>query len=386
VVAGAYHAVAIVGGSVSPAILQRLQTQVAATKATLESGDPALIGALTREALLGDLFYAGTLGYFAQYTALAHVMSLAADGHHALMPSVGTYGYVPEVRKLFGLPTAIEPGGIQMDLDAVNGVSDPSDGDSTKRRNLVFQTGILSSALESAVPEQMFVTPDHPGEAISTVKALAKANAAGQRIYHITAANEAAVLPNLHLAPEVITEIQAAIHAGKEVITHTDPVSVPGWGGAGYIIFDPETGEGAYKIAGGLSGGWMELLDIFSTIIDIGFTKYVVVGKLGGLADQALDALGRWSALFSYAFGFVDIALKCSGDPAAMQAAFSVYTLLTVASMALGAVVPGGFLVALVAGVVIGQAVSYLKGLLLDKLNCAAYRGRRCLSVRYAIV
>jgi len=258
--AGSYLSVAVVGGSVSPAILQTLQDKVTATKATLESGDTNRIGALTREDLLGDLFYAGTLGYFAQYTALAHVTALASHGHHSLMPSVGTYGYVPQVHYLFGFPSTIAPGGIQMDLDAVNGVSDSSDGDTGKRRDLVFQTGILSSALEHAVPEQMFVSPNNPGEAISAVKALAKANLAGQRIYHLTAANQANTLPNLHHDPEVLSEIQAALNAGKEVITHTDAISVPGWTGAGYIIFDAETGAGAYKISGGNDGSFLALL------------------------------------------------------------------------------------------------------------------------------
>src|SRR5690606_24584946 len=46
-----------------------------------------------------------------------------------------------------------------------------------------------------------------------------------------------------------------ALNAGKEVITHTDAVSVPGWTGAGYIINDPVKGDGAYKISGGGNGG-----------------------------------------------------------------------------------------------------------------------------------
>jgi len=52
-----------------------------------------------------------------------------------------------------------------------------------------------------------------------------------------------------------MSEIEQAINQGKEVITHTDAVSVPGYSGAGYIILDPITGDGAYKIAGGENGG-----------------------------------------------------------------------------------------------------------------------------------
>ena len=98
----------------------------------------------------------------------------------------------------------------------------------------------------------MFTTdPLNPADAVSAVKALSKASAAGQRIYHITQANQATALPNIHHDPDTMAEINTALSVGKEVITHTDSISVPGWTGAGYIIFDPQTGDGAYKIAGG---------------------------------------------------------------------------------------------------------------------------------------
>ncbi|MDD5277333.1 MAG: hypothetical protein PHR16_14790, partial [Methylovulum sp.] len=80
--------------------------------------------------------------------------------------------------------------------------------DQEKRAGYQFQVGLLSSALEHAVPEQMFVNAQNPGEAISAVKALQKANAQGQRIYHITPANQATALPNLHHDPLVMEEIR----------------------------------------------------------------------------------------------------------------------------------------------------------------------------------
>ncbi len=53
-----------------------------------------------------------------------------------------------------------------------------------------------------------------------------------------------------------MNDIRNALNAGNEVITHTDAVSVPGWTGAGYIITDPLTGDGAYLISGGGNGAW----------------------------------------------------------------------------------------------------------------------------------
>ncbi|MFV1977302.1 MAG: hypothetical protein ACC651_16285, partial [Candidatus Scalindua sp.] len=107
----------------------------------------------------------------------------------------------------------------------------------------------------------MFNTdPNNPPDAISAVKALAKASAAGQRIYQITQANQSSILPNIHHDPATMAEIRASLNVGKIVITHTDAVSIPGgWSGAGYIILDPETNVGAWKIGGGLNGGYLAL-------------------------------------------------------------------------------------------------------------------------------
>ncbi len=252
--AGAYLSIASIGGNVSPARLRALQSRVDATRTKLESGDAGLIGSLGRQDILGDMFYAGTLGYFGQYLALSYVLGVQQGAHQYLLAGYGSYGYEPRVKYLFGFPRAIEPGGIAMNVRVTTSTGTDI-GDRHQYRDFGFQSGVLSSTLEHAVPEQMFVTPDNPGEAVSAVKALAKASAAGQRIYHITATNMATTLPNIHHDAATMSEIYAALASGKEVITHTDAISIPGWNGAGYIIIDPETGSGAYKIAGGRNGG-----------------------------------------------------------------------------------------------------------------------------------
>ena len=188
--------------------------------------------------------------------ALSHLLSLQAGGHYQLAAGTGTVGYEPNVDYFFGFPRSIKPGGVAFDIPLIN-LSAVDNGDAEKKKQFVIQVGILSSALEHAVPEQMFNTdPTNPPDAISAAKALAKANAAGQRIYQITQTNSGSILPNIHHDPATMAEIRAALSVGKEVITHTDAVSVPGWTGAGYIILDPVAGDGAYKIAGGANGGY----------------------------------------------------------------------------------------------------------------------------------
>jgi len=185
VIAGSYLAVNAYAGSVSPQILQQAQSRLENTKTLLETGDQTQISGLTRQELLGDMFHAGGLGYYAQLTALSHIMGLQSGGHTMLAAGTGTFGYEPNVDYFFGFPRSIKPGGVVFDIPLVN-INGTNDGDPEKQKQFTLQTGILSSALEHAVPEQMFVNAQNPGEAISAVKALQKASQQGQRIYHIT--------------------------------------------------------------------------------------------------------------------------------------------------------------------------------------------------------
>lgn len=258
VVAGSYLGVAVAGGSVSPITLNNIKDKLTQTQTKLQSGDTSLIGTLNREDILGDMFHAGTLGYFGEYLALAHVASQPQQARHTLPYGYGTFGYEPNVDTIFGLPRAITPGGIGVNV-RLGWVIHALDGDATKRPSLSLQTGMLSSALEHAVPEQMFSTQSQPAQGVSAAKALQIASSQGQRIYHVTPQNQAQALPNLHLDGLAMSEITQALATGKEVVAHTDRISVPGWTGEGYILFDPATGSGAYKITGGSNGGYLAL-------------------------------------------------------------------------------------------------------------------------------
>ena len=302
VIAGSYLVLNVIAGNVSPGKLQQLQTKLEQTKAILETQDPAQIGDLTREDLLGDMFHAGSLGYYGQYLALSHMAGLQQQGRHYLSAGYGTIGYEPNVSYFFGVPRAIEPGGVAFDIPLIH-VSEVGDGDAQKRKDFVMQTGILSSTLEHAVPEQMFHTDsDNPPDAISAVKALQKASAQGQRIYHLTQENMGLTLGSIHHDLDTILEIRSALLAGKEVITHTNAVSVPGWSGAGYIILDPETGVGAYKISGGSNGGWYTLLAVAATSI-LGLCVGFATVYVGMYLFAALSAVWALTVALALIYG-----------------------------------------------------------------------------------
>jgi len=307
-----------------------------ATQTILQSGDATLISSLTREDILGDLFHAGGLGYWGQYLALSHLQGLASQTSFDLPNGYGSFGYEPNVTRLFGFPRTLKPGGIAVNV-RVSWNNIPQDGDMTKWKGLNLQAGMLTSTLESAVPEQMFNTdPANPIDGISAVKALQLAAQQGQKIYQITPQNQATVLPQLTLSGLAMKEIRQGLAAGKEVIAHASQVSVPGWTGEGYIITDPVTGSGAYKITGGSNGGfilaaaakilnlittaWDTLKDNFDNTLDVisfvaDVLKKAIVGITADIAEVILivtnaqaycpDFWADWITFYAITFALV---------------------------------------------------------------------------------
>jgi hypothetical protein len=119
-----------------------------------------------------------------------------------------------------------------------------------------------------------------------------------------------------------MNEIKNALNAGKEVITHTDAVSVPGWTGAGYYITDPIIGDGAYKIAGGGNGGfiyndfWSRYLQFVSLYgISLDLTSAVGFLLFGSIPKSWVDAsplLGSKNPLTSVIRGLFESPLSKS--------------------------------------------------------------------------
>lgn len=255
VIAGSYLNIPVMGQVVSPTLIERLQTNIEATQSIADGGDTTQTNTLNREALLGDMFYAGSLGYFAQYNGLSHIASLQSNGTHKLDVGYGSYGYEPELNTFFGIPRGINTGGAAFNIRVGRSVQS-FDGNKETKNNLRFQAGLISSTLENAVPEQMYSDVDNPTDGVSAVKALQLAGQHGQRIYQIDQNNVNTALNNLGLDSNIETEIRNAVTQGRIAIAHTNNINVPGWSGAGYLILDPEIMDGSYKISGGANGGF----------------------------------------------------------------------------------------------------------------------------------
>lgn len=268
--AGSLLAVSVIGGTISPRALDAAFARIGDANAVLTANDPAGLATLSRDQVVGDHFHAGLMQYYDEYTAYGHIMGLRQGGHHNLAAGLGSYGFEPNVSYLFGVPRQVNGGGAVMNVPIVNVVGF-DDSARVRSRGYTLQLGLISSALEHEIPERMFSAVVPGAQAISAVKALEKARVAGQRIYVITPASQATVFPLLNLPAATMAEISAALAAGRHVVTHTNVVSVPGWSGAGYIAFDPETGSGAYKISGGQNGAILVLLLLMFAILYFGW-------------------------------------------------------------------------------------------------------------------
>ena len=321
-IAGSYLAIGSESGSISSQNLEELREKVEQTQATLETEDPDLIQALNREDLLGDLFYAGMLSYYGQFLGFSELIGAQQSGHTLLLGGLGIHGYEPRVNTLFGFPRSVSHGGAVFDIPiAMINLTDQQNAQDDF--DYAQEVGLLSSALEHQVLEQIFGTQDQPADAISTVKAFSKANAEGQRIYQLTSENMAETLPNLNLDSETEAAIEQALFAGFEVTTHTNTVSASGWTGAGYMVVNPDTGSGAYLISGGMSGG------ILANIL----TVVILILSILGIGSGVFIFLLVLIAVTSSFISFID-RLQCSGT--AGKIAIGVFLALSSISLIRG--------------------------------------------------
>jgi hypothetical protein len=174
---GSFVAIMANVGSVSRHALEAAQQRAEEAQYILENELEDQYDQIDRERLMGDLFYAGVLAYHAQLEGLGGLMATQMSAEYRTNLSVGTYGYQPWVRYVFGMPMALDAGGVHMDLDSVPSHLTTYNGSASQRVATAQPLGILQSILENVVPEQQFSTEDEPAEGVSAVAAIAKPGA-----------------------------------------------------------------------------------------------------------------------------------------------------------------------------------------------------------------
>ena len=298
---------------ISQAQLDTLKTRMEATKATLEQAQaapeaqrPEILKDVTGDLLTGDLLTATIWGYFAAMQSQGVIASSQAEMFDAPALSYGLFHAQVKPNKLYGIvTTGVTVQGLNMDIghlrhirwvqddnpqSAINDIPALTENGKSAAQNRWIaynkMRGQYASAMEHAVPEQFWVDKsqcrytDENGQiqnptlaacqqAISAVKAIAIAQAEGQKIYTINQENRATALSKLPVGGAVGAEIISAVNAGKEVTVHEKAITAFGWTGYGYTIVDPDTGAGAYIIEGKGNGGWLAILGALIKVIMI---------------------------------------------------------------------------------------------------------------------
>ena len=276
--AGEYIAIGLDLAGVSAAQLNEIKTKLERTKTKLEAKQ---YDSLAKEDLAGDLLNASIASYFAATGAQTNFAARSAGVTRYGLPSYGYFHTSAKTDYWFGIPKRVSFPGVTIDVKHWKNTVTSNYADNAKRINFVQQIGTIASSNEHLIPEKLFTNEQNPGEGVSAVKALAVAAAQGQRIYTINQNNANTAVNQLTVSAEIKDEIRNAANSGKQITVSQNNVKVGGWTGAGYIILDPDTGAGAYKISGGANGGSLNFVGNNSDAL--GFC-FFVLGLIASVA------------------------------------------------------------------------------------------------------
>jgi RHS repeat-associated protein len=130
---------------------------------------------------------------------------------------------------------------------------------------------LLASGLEGSVLEHRLFEDDLEIPSVSTAKALQLAGQGGIEVHDLGPENAEAILAGLPLDESVKDEIRAGVASGYHARVPEAPLSLLAWTGVGYLILDPATGESAWQLQGGHSGGVTApaVIDLPASLVDV---------------------------------------------------------------------------------------------------------------------
>jgi hypothetical protein len=332
-IAGEYRAMAVDLQGSSPEQAARMQADLEATKTILETGDEVQLATLTKQQVVGDLLEGTIFSYFALNNVQDKIAAQSIGITTYRAPSYGLFRTDVVPSYWFGLPRDVFLGGFVMDVDLVTHQTVDNQNDVQRWLDFNKKIGPRYSAMEHMVPEQMFSTLDYPAQGISAVKALGIAGAEGQRIYTIDQSNLSQAMASIQLGDLSEEEIRNAVLAGNVVTAHQYQINYNGWIGEGYIILDPETASGAYKISGGSNGSEVivEVLNLLFGLLGIGVDAADVLNNInGGPFGSFLDGLGKALSFLTFTIGVLDIASNPDCTMGWARYLIVVHTFLTV--------------------------------------------------------
>ena len=260
--------------------------------------------------------------YFALSAARAKLTAREMHVVSYRMPSYGTVSMESQVAEVFWGANQTVTEGVLVDMDRLASISIDKKGDSQQVARFNGVLGSNLSIAEGEVPAEIFTTDtQNPLQGVSAVRALQVANAEGQRVYTVTSDNVAQVLSAINQPEAVKLEVADAANAGMDIVVSNAPITYGGQTTSGYIISDPATGAGAYKIASGVNGGsvWTQVFMAFLYLLIAIFLVVAIFGIFAVLpelftlaaASAALEGYSYYSLvklLSNWALG------KCSAS------------------------------------------------------------------------
>ncbi len=147
-----------------------------------------------------------------------------------------------------GVAVSVSPDSTYIDADL--STATPAGLTKDTRRDFTRASGLSGSAHEHLILKDCFQT-----DAISTARAISLANACEVPVITLNRGNWASLSPSLELPAYIKAQMRDQVNAGYTVTTPTQPIIYMDFTGEGWMVTDPATGEGAYLISGGLSGG-----------------------------------------------------------------------------------------------------------------------------------
>jgi hypothetical protein len=207
-------------------------------------------------------------------------------------PSFGAFSTSLTPQYYFGIPKNVNINGTAVDIDALSHSVVPVNGGQDVAVQTTTSLGMLSSIMEHEIPLMYTTSAQLPGHSISAMQAIGLSIISGSGIYSVRPDNVDAILPHLAVGPDVKADVAASANAGMDIIVTAGEVTSGTWRGAGYVITDPQTGSGAYRISGGSNGG----------AADEGFNQALSLAGFGALTGLLVPS--------SYA----NVPDSCDGD------------------------------------------------------------------------
>jgi transglutaminase superfamily protein len=254
---------------------------------------------------VGKVLHNIGLQYFTHTNNASKLLEGVMHIYNTRAVNAGFVSVSAKYRTFFGI-TVSPPIISGLNIDIPRYVQSPFSitGDKEQEKAFTKLQGLTTSYFEHAIWESFSGI-----DSVSTVKLLQLANEAGLPIYTINSANIDTTLPLLIQSQQVKDDIRNVVGAGKEVTIPKNYITRNEWTGTGYMVRNPDTGEGAYMISSGLAGGGSTSSPA-SSALGLRAHRYaaIVIGQI----NRAALGTSPWDDIGDYEAWGYDLWIACN--------------------------------------------------------------------------